>query len=108
VVAGVDGAADVHGVADGPVLLEIGVVAFDGGRVGALLLPDLVGAAVALVAAVLGCADIVGRVVVAHGFDDIVFDEWVVSPTVEGEVGGAVGLESACVVDQPGSEFVSC
>jgi hypothetical protein len=108
VVTGVDGAADVHGVADGPILLEISVVAFDGGGVGALLLPDLVGAAVALVAAVLGCADVVGRVVVAHGFDDIVLDEWVVGPAVEGKVGGAVSLEGACVVDQPGSGCVSC
>jgi hypothetical protein len=107
VVAGVDGAADVHGVADGPILLEISVVAFDGGGVGALLLPDLVGAAVALVAAVLGCADVVGRVVVAHGFDDIVFYERVVGPAVEGKVGGAVGLESTGVVHQPCSECVS-
>jgi hypothetical protein len=99
VVAGVDGAADVHGVADGPVLLEIGVVAFDRGRVGALLLPDLVGAAVALVAAVLRCAAVVGRVVVAHRFDDVVLDERVVGPAVEGEVGGAVGLEGAGVAD---------
>jgi len=58
-VACVDGAADVHASANGPVLLEVGVVAFDRRSVGALLLPDLVGAAIALVTSVLRCADVV-------------------------------------------------
>lgn len=71
-VARVNGAADMHASANGPVLLEVGVVAFDRGSVGALLLPNLVGAAVALVASVLGRADVVGRVVIAHSFNDIV------------------------------------
>lgn len=77
VVAGVDGAGLAHRAADGPVLLEVGVVADDGGRVGALLLPELVGAAVALVAAVLGGGDVVRGVVRAHGFDDVVFHQGV-------------------------------
>jgi hypothetical protein len=42
VVARVDGAAAVHLCADGPVLLEVGVVADDGGGVCAFFLPDLV------------------------------------------------------------------
>jgi hypothetical protein len=54
VVTCVDGAADVHTGADGPELLEVGVIAFDGRGVGALLLPDFVGATVGLKAPVLG------------------------------------------------------
>jgi hypothetical protein len=60
-VACVDGAADVHASANGPVLLEVGVVAFDRGSVGALLLPDLVCAAITLVASILCCADVLER-----------------------------------------------
>jgi hypothetical protein len=80
-VACVDGAADVHASANGPVLLEVGVVAFDRGSVGALLLPDLVCAAIALVAPVLGCTDVIRWVVVSHRFNNIIFDQRVIGPT---------------------------
>jgi hypothetical protein len=66
VVARVDGAAAVHLCADGPVLLEVGVVADDRRRVGALLLPDLIGAAVGLQSAVLRGRGVIGGVVLAH------------------------------------------
>jgi hypothetical protein len=66
VVAGVDGAAAVHACADGPVLLEVGIVAGNGGRVDAFLLPDLVGRTVAdEVAEVVG-RSVIGGVVSAH------------------------------------------
>jgi hypothetical protein len=66
VVARVDGAAAVHLGADGPVLLEVGVVTDDGGGVGAFFLPDLVGAAVRGEGAVLRGAGVVGGVVPTH------------------------------------------
>lgn len=47
-VPGIDGASAVHLGANGPVLLEISIIADDGRRVGALLLPDLVCRAVAV------------------------------------------------------------
>lgn len=106
-VARVDGAANVHAGANGPVLLEVGVVTFDGRSVGALLLPDLVSAAVALMASVLGCTDVVGRVVVTHGLDDIVLNKWVVGPAIKGKVSSAIGFECTGVVHQPGVAHVS-
>jgi hypothetical protein len=66
VVACVDGAAAVHLSTDRPVLLEVGVVAKDGWRVNAFLLPDLIGRAVCVEVAEVVCASIVGRVVFAH------------------------------------------
>jgi hypothetical protein len=65
-VASVDGATTVHFSADGPVLLEVSVVADDGGRVGALLLPDFVGCAVGCVGAEVVGAGVVGGIMVAH------------------------------------------
>jgi hypothetical protein len=65
-VAGVDGATAVHFCADRPVLLEVGVVADDGGSVGALFLPDLIGRAVAVKVAKVVGAGVVGWVVFAH------------------------------------------
>jgi len=73
-VACVDSAADVHASANGPVLLEVGVVAFDRRSVGTLLLPDLVCAAITLVTSVLGCADVIRWVMVAHRLDNIVLN----------------------------------
>jgi hypothetical protein len=66
VVARVDSAAAVHLGADRPVLLEVGVVAKDGWRVDAFLLPDLIGCAVCVEVAEVVCASIVGWVVFAH------------------------------------------
>ena len=51
-IASVDSATDVHFRADGPVLLEVGVIANNGGRIDTLFLPDLIGAAVRLESAV--------------------------------------------------------
>jgi len=59
VVAGVNCAAHVHTRTNGPVLLEIRVLAVDGRSVDALLLPDLVSPAVALQASVLRRADVI-------------------------------------------------
>lgn len=73
-VACVDGAADVHASANGPILLEVGVVPFDRRSVGALLLPDLVCAAIALVASILSCANVIRWVMVPHRFDNIILD----------------------------------
>lgn len=39
------------------------------------------------------------RIVCAVGFDHVVFDEWVASPAVDGEVTVALGIERAAVVD---------
>lgn len=58
-VPGIDGASAVHLGANGPVLLEISVIADDGWCVGALLLPDLVCRTVAV-----KCAEVVGACVV--------------------------------------------
>lgn len=65
-VAGIDRAAAVHLCTDGPVLLEVGVVADDGRRVGAFFLPDFVGFAVTAERAELVCTGVVGRVVLTQ------------------------------------------
>jgi hypothetical protein len=65
-VTGVDSATAMHLGSDGPVLLEVGVVAEDGRRVGTLLLPDFVCCAVAVVRAKVVCASVVGGVVFTH------------------------------------------
>jgi hypothetical protein len=66
VVACVDGAAAVHLSTDRPVLLEVGVVAKDGWRVNAFLLPDLIGRTVCVEVSEVVCASIIGWVVFAH------------------------------------------
>lgn len=96
-VARGDGASNTLGAADGPVLLE-GFGAFDGGSVGASADVDVVGAAVGGDLALLGCA--AGGVVCAEGFDDVVLDEGVLAPAVEGEVAVAVGAVCAGVIDR--------
>jgi hypothetical protein len=65
-VAGVDGAADVHFGADGPVLLEVCVVAGDRGRIDTLFLPDFVRTTVGVDVAIEGCRSVVRGVVLAH------------------------------------------
>jgi hypothetical protein len=62
----VDGAATVHLCANGPVLLEICVVANDGWGICSLLLPDLVGGAVRLEGTEVVGRSVIGRVVSAH------------------------------------------
>jgi hypothetical protein len=106
-IACVDGAPDVHAGANGPVLLEVGMVAFDRGSVGALLLPDLVCASIALVASVLGRADVIRGIMISHRFDHIVLNERIIRPPIEREICSAIGLECTSVVHQPGNRFVS-
>jgi len=65
-VAGIDSAAAVHACANRPILLEVGVVAFDGGRVDALFLPDLIGGAVRFEGTEVVGGRVVGGVVAAH------------------------------------------
>lgn len=100
-VACVDSAADVHASANGPVLLEVGVVAFDRRSIGALLLPDLVCAAITLVTPVLGCADVIRWIMVTHRLDNIVLNERIFCPSVEGKVCSTVGFECASIIHQP-------
>jgi hypothetical protein len=69
-VTGVNGTADVHFGADGPVLLEVCVVTGDGGRIDTLFLPDFVGTTVRVNMAIEGCRGVVGGVVLAHCPDD--------------------------------------
>jgi hypothetical protein len=66
VVSRVNSAAAVHLCTDRPVLLEVRVVALNGGRVDAFFLPDFVGTAVAGQSAVLGCRSVVRGIVVTH------------------------------------------
>ena len=83
VLARIDGAADALGAADGPVLVK-GGGALDRGLVDAPGLVDVVDAAV-----VLDGAEPLGarrRVVRAVCLDDVVLDERVGRPAVEGEV----------------------
>lgn len=101
-VACVDGAADVHASTNGPVLLKVGVVAFDRRSVDALLLPDLVCAAIALVTPVLSCAAIITGIVVSHSLDNVVLHQWVIGPAVEGKVSSTRGFECTGIIHQPG------
>jgi hypothetical protein len=83
VLAGVDDAADALLAADRPVLVK-GGGALDGRLVDAARLVDVVGAAV-----VIDGAEPAGarrRVVRAVRLDDVVLDERVGSPAVQGEV----------------------
>lgn len=93
-----DAAADTVVLADGPVLVE-GRGALNRRRVHTSGLVNLVGAAVALDAADLGGA--AGGVVVAVTLDNVVLDERVLGPAVEGEVAVAAGVEVAAVGDGP-------
>lgn len=93
-----DAATDTVVLADGPVLVE-GRGALNRRRVHTSGLVNLVGAAVALDTANLGGA--AGGVVVAVTLDDVVLDEWVLGPAVEGEIAVAARVEIAAVGDGP-------
>lgn len=95
-----DGAADALGGADGPVLLE-GPRAVDGGLVRARRDVDVVGAAVGRDGA-LELAAAAG-VVRAVGLDDVVLDQGVAGPAVDGEVAVALRAERTSVVDGAGA-----
>ena len=83
-------------LADGPVLLK-GLSAVDGGGVGTGLGEDVVGAAVNLDGALLLSTG--GGVVVTELLDDVVLDQRVLGPSVDGEVAVAVGLVLSLVRD---------
>ena len=91
-----DRAADTLLSTNGPVLLE-SASTVDGRLVGAGRDIEVVGTAVSVdTALVLGP---VARVVGAIRFDDIVLDERVAGPAVDGEVPVATGVEGTAVVD---------
>lgn len=92
----VDGAAAALVGAHRPVLVE-GLGAVDGGLVDALGLGDLVRRAVGGDGALDG--GLRGGVVGAEVLDDVVFDQWVAGPAVNGKVGVAVGVVRAGVGD---------
>jgi len=102
VVCGGDGSADALRGADGPVLLE-GPGALDGGLVGACAHVDVVCSSVTSDGALLLGAG--GGVVGAEGFDDVILDERVGGPAVDGEITVAVGIVGAGVVDDPGTQI---
>lgn len=85
--------------ADGPVLVE-GLGAIDGGLVDALGLRDLVGGAVGGYGALDG--GLRGGVVGAEVLDDVVFDQGVAGPAVDGEVGVTAGVVGTGVGDGAG------
>ena len=91
-----DRAADTLLSTNGPVLLE-SASTVDGRLVGAGRDIEVVGTAVSVdTALVLGP---VARVVGAIRFDDIVLDERVAGPAVDGEVPVTAGVEGTTVVD---------
>jgi hypothetical protein len=90
--ADVDRARSAVVLADGPVLVE-GAGALDGRLVDALGAGDGVGAAVLGDGAELG--GLRRGVVVAEGLDDVVLDERVPGPAVDGQVAVALWVEAA-------------
>lgn len=98
VVANVDRAAGAVVAAHRPVLVK-GGRADDGRLVDALRAVNIVDAAVRRHLAQLGRAR--GRVVGAKVLDNVVLDERVLGPAVDGEVAVAVGVVAAGVVDGP-------
>lgn len=84
-----DGAAAALGLADGPELVEVLSVAVDGGGVGAAAAEEAVNATVAGDAADAGGA--ARGVVGAKVLDDVVLNQRVAGPAVDGEVAVAVG-----------------
>lgn len=93
-----DGASDALGGADGPVLLE-GPGTVDRGLVVASGDVDVVGTAVGLVLTLVlrSAAGVVG----AERLNDVVLDERVAGPAVDGEVPVAARVEGTAVVDGP-------
>jgi hypothetical protein len=94
----VDGTADALVDADRPVLVK-GPGALDRGLVNALCLVDVVDRAVDGDAAETGGAR--RGVKGAEVLDDVVLDEGVAGPAVDGKVGVAIGAVGARVVDGP-------
>jgi hypothetical protein len=99
----VDGTAGALVDADRPVLVK-GSGALDRGLVDALGLVDVVDRAVDGDAAETGGAR--RGVVGAEVLDDVVLDEGVAGPTVDGKVRVAIGAVGTRVVDGPGSLLV--
>jgi hypothetical protein len=97
--ADIDRARGAVALADGPELVK-GAGALDGGLVDARRLGDRVGAAVLLERAErLG----VGRgVIVAERLDDVVLDQRVLGPPVDGQIAVALRVEAARVGDGAG------
>jgi hypothetical protein len=99
----VDRTAGALVLANGPVLLK-GLCAVDGGLVGASALGNLVRGAVG------GDGTLVlrlrGRVVRAEVLDDVVLDQRVAGPAVDGKVGVAAGVVCAGVGDGAGGMLV--
>lgn len=89
-------AANTLALANGPVLVE-GSGALDRWGVDTGVLVDLVGAAIGVNGALVGATS--RGVVVAEGLNDVVLDEGVGGPTVDGEVAATVGVVAARVGD---------
>jgi hypothetical protein len=96
VVSDGDGSAGALGLTNRPVLLE-GSSTDDGWLVGTGALVDIVGGAVADNRTLLGGS--AGWVVGSEVLDDVVFDQGVLGPSVDGEVAVAVWLVSSGEVD---------
>jgi hypothetical protein len=91
-------------LADGPVLLK-GLSTVDGGSVGTGLGEDVVGAAIDLDSSLLLGSS--GRIVVTELLDDVVLDQRVSGPSVDGEVAVAVGLVLSLVRDGSGDVSIN-
>lgn len=103
-VSSVNGTANALLRANAPVLGE-SLGAVDRRRIDAGARVDLVLAAVGLHGALVG--QLAGGVVGAVGVEDVVFDERRTGPAVDAEVGVAVGLEGAAVLDGSGRRVLS-
>ena len=103
-VSSVNGTANALLRANAPVLGE-GLGAVDRRGVDASSGVDLVLAAVGLHGALV--SQLAGGVVGAVGVEDVVFDERRTGPAVDAEVGVAVGLEGAAVLDGSGRRVLS-
>jgi len=99
----VHGSTSTLGVTDRPELVE-GLGALNGRLVHSLSLGDPVRASVRGDGALVRRTS--GRVVCAEVFNDVVFDERVGGPAVDGEVTVAVGVVGTAVVDRPGRSWV--
>lgn len=105
VVGGGDGSAGAVGLPDGPELSK-GGGSLDGGLVHALVEIDFVGSSVAGDCSLVGAAR--GRVIAAEALDDVVLDEGVGSPAVDGEVPVTRRIEGTAVVDCPKTRDLRC
>jgi hypothetical protein len=103
VIACSDSASNALLRANAPVLGE-SLCAVDRRRIYTRAGVDLVLAAVGLHGALVG--QLAGGVVGAVGVEDVVFDERRAGPAVDAEVGVAVGLEGAAVLDGSGSKRI--